>query len=154
MQKQKSATTITVGDREFVSHLYSASQALDLLLLLGEVLAEPLSKILDQKISADLTGILEALSELRNQDLLASLIPPLVGSIRRVGGSDVLIQILATTWYEDAPISTRKRLDEVFGGPAGAIDAVRLTKEVLVYQLGPLSAALRPRPSGQDGAGE
>jgi len=151
---QKSATAIDVGERTYITHLYSSSQAFDLLLSLGDVLAGPLSALLDREVSGDMSDIVSAVEELlsKSSGVTVGAALKLFGAIRKAGGTDLVVQVLRTTYYEDRAIDSRKRFDEVFHGPAGLVDAAQLTGRVLVYQLGPLWDALRPLPSGVDGA--
>lgn len=148
---QKSAITLTIGGRAFISHLYSSSQAFEILLTLGEVLAGPLSKLLDREVSSDLSEIASAVDELQDKAPTVGAVLGLFGSLRKTGGADLVVQILKTTYFEDRAIDSRKRFDEVFQGPAGLVDAAQLTWRVLVYQLGPLWDALRPLLSGVQG---
>lgn len=149
---QKSATTIPVGERTFVCHLYSSSQALEILLTLGEVIAVPLGKILGRKVSADMDELAAAVDDLQDEELNTASLLGLFGAIRKVGGMDRVVAILQTTYFEDRAIDSRKRFDEVFAGPAGLLDAARLLWRVLVYQLSPLWDGLRPLLSERGGA--
>ena len=140
---QQPATSIIVGGRTFISHLYSSSQALDLLLMLGEALSGALSKLLDRPVTADMSDLAEAVDELRDQVPTTGAMLSLFGSLRKTGGADLVVQVLSTTWIGDRPIDSRKRFDEVFVGPAGLVDAAHLTWRVLVYQLSPLWDGVR-----------
>lgn len=148
---QKSAITLTIGGRAFISHLYSSSQALEILLTLGEVLSGPLSRLLDREVSSDLSELASAVDELQDKAPTTGAILSLFGSLRKVGGVDLVVAVLQSTYYEDRPIDSRKRFDEVFVGPAGLVDAAQLVWRVLVYQLSPLWDALRPLLSGVQG---
>ena len=140
---QQPATSIIVGGRTFISHLYSSSQALDLLLMLGEALSGALSKLLDRPVTADMSDLAEAVDELRDQVPTTGAMLSLFGSLRKTGGADLVVQVLSTTYFEDRAIDSRKRFDEVFRGPSELLDAANLTWRVLVYQLSPLWEGVR-----------
>jgi len=148
-QKQPSATTISVNDRAFVVHLYSSSQALDVLLTIGEVLAGPLSKVLDREVNTDLGALSEAVGQLQGQEPPLEAIPHLITSLRSSGGTRIALEVLQTTYYEDRLIDSVRRLDQVFEGPLGVVQLIRLCWKVLVYQFGPLLNAFRPTLSGR-----
>ena len=147
----KPAETFTIGDQTFVVHLYTASQAFDVLLALGEALSGPLSRILNRKVSGDLSDLASAMDEL-DQEMTAGAMLALFGSIRSSGGMGLVCTILQTTYYQDKPINTRERFDEVFQGPGALIDAARVLWHVLRFQMSPLLAALRPLFSERGGA--
>jgi len=150
---QKSAESFTIGDQVFIVHSFSSSQSLDVLLMLGEVIAPALGKLLNRKVSSDLSDIAEAVDELKGMDVDMAL-PSLLavfGTVRKIGGIDLVVSILQTTYHEDRPINTRARFDEVFQGPGALVDAARVLWHVLRFQLSPLWDALRPLLSGRGG---
>jgi len=146
------ATTIRIKDRTFICQQYSVSQVLELLLILGEALAGPLSKLLGREVSSDMGEISAALQE-ATDDQTQSTMLEVFGAIRKVGGVEVVVQVLQTTYFEDRPLDSRKRLDEVFSGAGSLIELVTLTWRVLVYQLSPLVEELRPQLSKLGGGG-
>lgn len=147
------ATTIPIRDRVFICHLYSASQALEILLLLGEVAAGPLGRLLNRRVDADMVSVIRALDEVAEGDPSPLQILQLFGAVRRIGGVDLMVAILQTTYINDQQINSRKAFDVAFSGPGGLVDAALLLVKVLRYQFRPLWGALRPLLSeGQAGA--
>lgn len=133
-----------VNSRVFISHAYPVGYALDLLATLASALARPLSRILRVEITGGLDSVARALPELRSvgAEQMLELLP----AIEAAGGSRLCVKILAHTWYEDAPINTEARLNEVFSEPGeGLMDMLILCWEVLAWNLSPLVRSIQAR---------
>lgn len=151
----KPATVLRINGRAFTTQLYSASEALDILVTVGEVLAEPLGRLLGREVDREPGALSEAFGEL--QDLGAKLdgaaFLSLFQAVRKVGGTDLVVRLLSTTFHADRPINSRERFDDVFTGAAGLVDAALLLKEVVKFQSAPLLDALAAlRAAGEAGA--
>ena len=149
MADQKPAVSFRIGEHDFVTHMYSASQALDILLSLGDVIAVPLSKMLGKDVTGDLNEISAAVGEIQNKDIDMSAMLSVFGAIRKAGGVSLVVSLLQTTYHEDQPIDSVKRFDQVFHGSAGLVVAAQLLWRVLVYQLSPLLTELSPLLSAE-----
>lgn len=135
---------VEVDGRPFVVNPWSASQTFDALLLLGEILSEPLSKILGRPVSKDLGGVVEAFQEAGERALNAGQLFSLFASLRAAGGSTCLTRVLMTTRWQDQPLASVEAIDRAFAGPEQLLPLMRLTWEVLRYQLAPFAGALQP----------
>jgi hypothetical protein len=147
-------TVIQVGGRPFIVHPWSATQTFDALLLLGEVLSEPLSRILGRPVSRDVGSIVEAFNEAGQQTLSAAHLLSLFAALRAAGGSSCLTRVLQTTRWMDRPLDSVAAIDGAFSGPPALLDLMRLTWEVLRYQLGPFVDGLKPLMSSLGAAVE
>ena len=137
-------TVIRQGDRAYIVHPWSVSQTFDALLLLGEILAEPLSRILGRPVAKEMGAIVQAFQEAQQQSLSTLQLFSLFASLRAAGGAECLVRVLQTTRWQDAPLDSLAVIDRAFPGPTALIDLMRLVWEVLRYQLGPFAGALLP----------
>ena len=130
--------------RVYIVHPWSVTQTFDALLLLGEILADPLSRILGRPVEREMGAVVAAFHEAQGQSLTKLQLFSLFASLRQAGGAGCLVRILQTTRYQDRPLDSIEAIDAAFPGPTALIDLMRLTWGVLKFQLGPFVDGLLP----------
>ena len=128
--KFRNAETFEVNGKTFVVHLYSASQALDVI--------SDLSPILGAAADSEDIPDFPDLSESPTSGVTSRILR----EVRAAGGTDLVIRLLSQTYYEDQPIDSRARFDAVFPGVSGLVDAAKVLYHTLRIQFRPLLDAL------------